>query len=207
MEDWLVALYAALQEQAITIPESDTKVRILSKLDECSRLNEDELRRFYDVLDGDFAKFLSSVKKTIQWRRKYNLLSKKELETWDHLVFWHGSDVMQRPSLIIRIGLAGSNLNSDDQEGFVRAVGMHYFLVNFVEYGVVNLVNRENPQLTVLLDCDRLAPFEFPIQTFRSCVETLQDHYPNRLGCLLVVRVPSIAQVMTQTLYQVRLSP
>lgn len=67
------------------------------------------------------------------------------------------------------------------------------------------MVHPENPQITVLLDCSRLSPFEFPLQTFKSCVALLQDHYPNRLGCLLVVRVPSNAKVMTQTLYQVNM--
>ncbi|XP_023763703.1 uncharacterized protein LOC111912212 [Lactuca sativa] len=182
MEDWLVSLHAELEEKGITIPE---------------RLNEDELHIFHDASGGDFAKFLSSVEKTIQWRRKYTMLSQQELDDWGNLVFWHGSDVMQRPTLVIRIGLAGSTLDSDDQAKFARAV------VTFrVEYGVVNLVHPENPQITVLLDCSRLSPFEFPLQTFKSCVALLQDHYPNRLGCLLVVRVPSNAKVMTQTLYQ-----
>ncbi|CAI9273540.1 unnamed protein product [Lactuca saligna] len=181
MEDWLVSLYSELEEKGITIPE---------------RLNEDELRRFHDASGSDFAKFLSSVEKTIQWRRKYIMLSQQELDAWGNLVFWHGSDVMQRPTLVVRIGLAGSTLDSDDQLEFARAV------VSQVEYGVVNLVHPENPHITVLLDCSRLSPFEFPLQTFKSCVALLQDHYPNRLGCLLVVRVPSNAKVMTQTLYQ-----
>lgn len=93
-------------------------------LDDCFRMNEDELRRFYAVSEGDFARFLSSVKKTIRWRQKYTLLSPQELESWVNLVFWHGSDVMQRPCLIIRVGIAGSDLASRGQSQFVRAVGM-----------------------------------------------------------------------------------
>lgn len=182
MEDWLVELYAELDKQGITIPE---------------RINEEELRRFYAVSDGDFARFLSSVKKTIRWRQKYTLLSPQELEAWVNLVFWHGSDVMQRPCLIIRVGLAGPNLVSNGRSQFVRAV------VSQVEYGVLNLLDAEHPQLTVLMDCEGLSPFGFPVQTFRSCVVLLQDHYPNRLGCLLVVRLPSVARLITQTLFQV----
>lgn len=182
MEDWLVKLYAELEKQGITIPE---------------RVSEDELHRFYAVSDGDFEKFLSSVKKTIQWRQKYTLLSPQELKAWGNLVFWHGSDLMQRPTLIIRVGLAGSHLGSNGQAQFVKAV------VSQVEFGVLNLLDVEHPQLTVLMDCHGLSPFGFPVQTFRSCAVLLQDHYPNRLGCLLVVRLPSVARIITQTLFQV----
>lgn len=64
-------------------------------LDDYSRMNEDELRRFYDVSDGDFARFLLSVKKTIRWRQKYGLFSPQELEAWVNFVFWHGYDLTQ----------------------------------------------------------------------------------------------------------------
>ncbi|KAI3520007.1 hypothetical protein L1887_09228 [Cichorium endivia] len=104
---------------------------------------------------------------------------------------------MQRPSLIIYVELAGSRLGSNGQEQFVRAV------ISQVEYGALNLLDAEHPQLTILMDCYGLSPFGFPIQTFRSCATLLQDHYPNRLGCLLVVRLPSVARVITQTLFQV----
>lgn len=182
MEDWLVKLYQELDKEGITIPE---------------RLKGDDLHRFYAVSDGDFAKFISSVKKTIQWREKYTLLSQQELKAWGNLVFWHGSDLMQRPTLIIRVGLAVSDLGSNGQSQFVRAI------VSQVEYGVLNLLDAEHPQLTVVMDCHGLSPFGFPIQTFRSCANLLQDHYPNRLGCLLVVRLPSVARLITQTLFQV----
>ncbi|GJW33328.1 phosphatidylinositol/phosphatidylcholine transfer protein SFH11-like protein [Tanacetum coccineum] len=182
MEDWLGELYAELNKQGITIPE---------------RVTEDELRRFYAVSEGDFTRFLSSVKKTIRWRQKYSLFSPQELEDWVNLVFWHQSDVMQRPCLIIRVGLAGSALALKGQAQFVKAV------VSQVEYGVLNLLDAEHPQMTVLMDCGGLSPFGFPVKTFRSCALLLQDHYPNRLGCLLVVRLPSVARVITQTLFQV----
>ena len=80
-----------------------------------------------------------------------------------------------------------------------------YIPVSQVEYGVLNLLDAEHPQMTVLMDCGGLSPFGFPVKTFRSCALLLQDHYPNRLGCLLVVRLPSVARVITQTLFQVSL--
>ncbi|KAK9061199.1 hypothetical protein SSX86_018379 [Deinandra increscens subsp. villosa] len=181
VEDCLVELYAALDKKGLTIPE---------------RMTEDELRRFYAVSDGDFALFLSSVEKTIRWRQTYGLFSPQELEAWANFVFWHGSDMMQRPCLIIRIGLA-ADLASNGQEQFVRAV------VSQVEYGVLNLLDAEHPQITVLMDCEGLSPFGIPVKTLRSCTVLLQDHYPNRLGCLLVVRLPSVARVVSQTLFHV----
>ncbi|KAJ0729631.1 hypothetical protein HanLR1_Chr00c2294g0839701 [Helianthus annuus] len=109
-------------------------------------MDVDELRRFYDVSDGDFSRFLSSVKKTILWRQKYHLYSPQELEAWVNMVFWHGSDVMQRPCLIIRVRLAAA-LTSNGQAQFVRAVGMHFFLFNFftfcyILFGTVELEGK-----------------------------------------------------------------
>ncbi|XP_076936964.1 uncharacterized protein LOC143604336 [Bidens hawaiensis] len=80
VEDWLVELYAELDKEGLTIP---------------GRITEEDLRRFYAVSEGDFALFITSVKKTIRWRQTYRLFSPLELEAWANLVFWHGSDTMQ----------------------------------------------------------------------------------------------------------------
>lgn len=69
----------------------------------------------------------------------------------------------------------------------------------------MNLVDREHPQITVLMDCKGLSPFGFPMQMMRSCAILLQDHYPRRLGCLTVIRLPAVARVITQTLFQASL--
>lgn len=66
----------------------------------------------------------------------------------------------------------------------------------------MNLVDKEHPQITVLMDCKGLSPFGFPMNTMRSCATLLQDHYPRRLGCLTVIRLPAVARVITQTLFQ-----
>ncbi|KAK3037813.1 hypothetical protein RJ639_031854 [Escallonia herrerae] len=180
-EKWLLDLRNELDKQGITLPE---------------RLDNDELRRFY-AANGDFPRFLSSVKKTIYWRQTYSILLPQELEAWLRLVFWHGCDVKLRPCLIIRLGLACANLRSNDRPLFVRAI------VSQIEHGVMHLVNVDHPQITVLLDCDGLSPLGFPMQIMRSCAILLQDHYPRRLGCLMVIRLPRLAQIITQTLFQV----
>lgn len=43
------------------------------------------------------------------------------------------------------------------------------------------------------------------MQVMRSCSSLLQDHFPNRLGCLLVIRLPPVVRVITQTFIQVSL--
>lgn len=88
------------------------------------RINEDDLRRFYTAANGNFPSFLSSVKKTIRWRETYGILSLEELETWSPLVFWHGYDLKDRPCLIVRLGVACSNLPWRDRPRFAQAVGM-----------------------------------------------------------------------------------
>lgn len=92
-----------------------------------SRIDEDELRRFYSTAKGDLSFLLSSVKRTIRWRETYYLLSLQELENWSALVFWHGFDVMLRPCLVVRLGVAMSNLLPHDRPRFSQAIGINFF--------------------------------------------------------------------------------
>ncbi|WOH12345.1 hypothetical protein DCAR_0831847 [Daucus carota subsp. sativus] len=179
---WLQDLHEKLNEEGLTLPE---------------RLDEDELCRFYAASNGDFSRFVTAVKKTIQWRQTYTMLSPDELKDWDCFVFWHGYDVKRRPCLIIRLGLACSNLSSSNKPVFAKAV------VSQIEHGVLNLVDRRHPQITVLMDCKGLSPFGFPMQILRSCATLLQDHYPTRLACLAIIRLPAVARMIIQTLFQV----
>ncbi|CAN1282938.1 hypothetical protein LINPERPRIM_LOCUS18234 [Linum perenne] len=106
-EHWMLELHKELENQGITLPE---------------RINEDEIRRFYTTADGDFQSCLSSVKNTIRWRETYRLLSEHELGMWSNVVFWHGYDLENQPCLIVRLGLACTNLAAQDRPRFVQAV-------------------------------------------------------------------------------------
>ncbi|KAK7257797.1 hypothetical protein RIF29_32032 [Crotalaria pallida] len=181
-ENWLTQLNQELENQGIILPE---------------RINDDELHRFYTASNKDFSCFLASIKKTIRWRESYGFFSEEELELWSNMVFWHGSDVMHRPCLIVRLGRACSSLASKDRFRFAQAI------ISQVEYGVLNLVDADNPQITVLVDCERLSPLKIPMKMMRSCSSLLQDHFPNRLGCLFVIRLPAVVRVITQTFIQV----
>ncbi|CAN4098857.1 unnamed protein product [Withania somnifera] len=163
---WQHLLYKDLEKQRIFLPE---------------RIDEGELHQFFTAADGDFTRLLSSVKKTIRWRETYRILSRKELEVWSNMVFWHGFDTQNRPCLVVHLGLALSQ----------------------VEQGVLHLVDQQNSQITVLVDCEGLSPLRLPMQMLRSCSTLLQDHFPNRLGCLFVVRLPPIVRVVAQTFVQV----
>ncbi|KAK8596375.1 hypothetical protein V6N13_001003 [Hibiscus sabdariffa] len=181
-ESWLDKLHKELENQGISLPE---------------RINDDYLRRFYTAANSDFVVFLSSIKKTIRWRETYRLLSQEELETWANMLFWHGYDLMHRPCLVVRLGLACSRLPSHERPRFAQAV------ISQVEHGVMHLVSPENPEVTVLVDCEGLSPFRFPMKIMRSCSSLLQDHYPNCLGCLFVIRLPPVVRVIAQTFIQV----
>lgn len=178
----LLQLYKELETQNITLPE---------------RINEDELRRFYAAANGDFSRLLSSVKKTIRWRETYTILSAQELASWSRLVFWHGRDVKLRPCLFVRLGLASSSLAFHNRPRFTQAI------VSQIEHGVLHLVNAEHPQITVLMDCEGLSPFNFPMQMLRSCSSLVQDHYPNRLASLFIIRLAPVVRVLAQTFIQV----
>ncbi|PSR90057.1 Sec14 cytosolic factor like [Actinidia chinensis var. chinensis] len=180
--NWLFQLYEELENKGISLPE---------------RINEDELNSFFIAANGDFSCLMSSVKKTICWRETYNILSGKELDMWSNVVFWHGFDVNYRPCLIVRLGLACSSLSSHERPRFLQAV------VSQVEHGILHLVDPENPRITVLVDCEGLSPLRLPMQMLRSCSSIFQDHFPNRLGFLLVIRLPPVVRVIAQTFIQV----
>lgn len=72
-----------------------------------------------------------------------------------------------------------------------------------MEFGILHLVDGENPQITVLVDCHGLSPLRFPMQTMRYCCNIFQDHFPNILGCLIVIRLPPVVRVIAQTVIQV----
>ncbi|CAA0838247.1 SEC14 cytosolic factor family protein / phosphoglyceride transfer family protein [Striga hermonthica] len=179
---WMDHLCEELENQGITLPE---------------RFNKEELHRFYAAANGDFPSLLSSVKKTIRWRETYRILSGEELEMWSNMIFWHGFDSRRRPCLIIRFGLACISLPAHDRPRFAQA------LVSQVELGVLQLLDGDNPQITVLVDCQGLSSLRLPMQTVRYCCNILQSHFPNVLGCLIVIRLPSVVRVIAQTFIQV----
>uniref|UniRef100_A0A6M2F226 CRAL-TRIO domain-containing protein n=1 Tax=Populus davidiana TaxID=266767 RepID=A0A6M2F226_9ROSI len=181
-EIWLIQLYRELENQGIALPE---------------RINEDELRRFYSAANGDFSCFLLSIKKTIRWRETYRILSQQELENWSNMVFWHGLDVLNRPCLIVRLGLACANFPSHERARFAQAI------ISQVEHGILHLADEDSPQITVLVDCDGLSPLKIPMQMMRSCSSLLHDNFPNRLGQLVVIRLPPVVRVIAQTFIQV----
>ncbi|XP_021866297.1 sec14 cytosolic factor isoform X2 [Spinacia oleracea] len=181
-EKWMLQLFAELEKEGIVLPE---------------RITEDDLRRLYHVANGDFSSFFSSVKRTINWRRNFRFMSVQELEEWSEMVFWHGCDVKRHPCLIIRVQSACSYIMSGERYRLPEVV------VSQIEYGILHLVRAEDPLITVLMDCQGLSPFGFPVHMMRSCAVLLQDHYPNRLAALFVVRLPPIARVIAQTLFQV----
>ncbi|KAI3937913.1 hypothetical protein MKX01_027840 [Papaver californicum] len=180
-ESWLLQLHMELEKQGITLPE---------------RFNEDELQRCYAAVNGNISSLILSIKKTLRWRETYKILSLKELEMWSRLVYWHGYDMKLRPCLIVRLRLACSSLASSDRPRFAQAI------VSQIEHEVLHLINLEDRQITVILDCEGLSPFKFPMQMMRSCSTLMQDHYPNRLGCLFVIWLPPVVRVFAQTFIQ-----
>ncbi|CAA6654942.1 unnamed protein product [Spirodela intermedia] len=168
-ENWLAQLHNDLEKQGIVLPQ---------------RIDDDELGRFHAAANGDFSFLVKSIRKTIRWRETYAILSPQQLEPWSHLVFWHGYDVKLRPCLVIRLGLACTSLPPPERPRFTQAV------VSQVEHGVLFLLNKDDPRITVLMDCAGLSPVRIPMNMMRSCSAVMQDHYPNRLSTLYVTRLP-----------------
>jgi len=75
--------------------------------------------------------------------------------------------------------------------------------VSQMEHGLLYLADPENSQIVVLVDCEGLSPFRIPMQMIRSCSLLFQEHFPNCLGGLFVIRLPPVVRVMAQTLMKV----
>ncbi|CAI9108062.1 OLC1v1007578C4 [Oldenlandia corymbosa var. corymbosa] len=182
---WLLQLYEELQREGITLP---------------ARIDDDELERFYATVNGNLSACISLVKKTISWRETYRILSLQELEVWSNMVFWHGFDAKGRLCLVVRLGLACMTVPLADRPQFAQAI------VSQVEYGVLNLTDHEHSRITVLVDCEGLSPLKFPMKISLTCSNILQEHFPKRLGCVYVIRLPPVARVIAQTFIQVSFS-
>lgn len=68
---------------------------------------------------------------------------------------------------------------------------------------MLHLVGADNGRITVLVDCEGLSPLRVPMQMMKSCASLLQDHFPNRLACLFIIRLPPVVRVVAQTFIQV----
>lgn len=180
-EDWLLQVHKELDRQGVLIPE---------------RIDDNELQRFYTAADGDFSCLLRSVKRTIRWRETYGIMTLKEMESWSHLVFWHGSDLELQPCLVLRLGLACSSLVPRDRPRFTQAV------VSQVEHGVLHLLIGEDTRITVLIDCEGLSAANISLQMIKVCSTIMQEHYPNRLASLYVLRLSHAFRTVAQTLIQ-----
>ena len=75
--------------------------------------------------------------------------------------------------------------------------------VSQVKHGILHLVDPENPCITVLVDCEGLSPLRLPMHMVRLSSSIFQDHFPNRLGFLLVIRLLPVVRVIAQTIIQV----
>lgn len=102
------------------------------------RINDDELRMFYDAANGDMSSCLSSLKKTIHWRETYRILTEEELQQWSDMLFWHGFDVNHRPCLIVRLGLACFSLPYCERPRFAQAVSMFPFCLSNIKISPLN---------------------------------------------------------------------
>ncbi|XP_078428978.1 SEC14 cytosolic factor family protein / phosphoglyceride transfer family protein [Wolffia australiana] len=180
-ENPLQKLHHDLEKQGIILPP---------------RINDDELSRFLVAANGNFECLAKLLRKTMNWRETFTILSLDQLQPWSHLVFWHGYDIHLRPCLVIRLGLACTVLSPTQRTHFTQAI------ISQVEHGVLFLVNGEDCRITVLMDCEGLSPFKIPMNVLRSCSSVLQDNYPNRLAALLVARLPPVVRFLTQTLVQ-----
>lgn len=150
-----------------------------------------DLRRFICATGGDHALLKHRLKQTIKWRQSYPFSSSQMIQRCSHVLFWHGLDKQFQPCLIIRIGLACNNLLYDHMPLFAQAI------VSLVDYGV-----REACRLTVVMDCEDLTSLRFPLLLMKSSFTLLEEHCPEVLQNLLIVRLSPSMKIMAESFLQ-----
>lgn len=88
----------------------------------CYSVADDEVKRFWLASKGDTAKFVTIMRKTLEWRQSFDFMPQFELHEWLPLVFWHRRDAHGRPILIIRLGLACTTSTPAQRPQFAQAV-------------------------------------------------------------------------------------
>lgn len=68
---------------------------------------------------------------------------------------------------------------------------------------MLHLLNLEDQRITVLMDCEGIPAFGFPVQMMKSCSILVQLHYPTRLASLLVVNLSPVVRVIAKAIIQV----
>jgi hypothetical protein len=72
-----------------------------------------------------------------------------------------------------------------------------------MEYGVLNLLNEEDPRITVIMDCKGTTAIGFPVSMMKTCAKLVQDNYPTRLAALFAVNLPPVVRVVANAITQV----
>lgn len=75
--------------------------------------------------------------------------------------------------------------------------------VSQVEHRLRNKMPKDDPRLTVVMDCRGTSAFGFPLNLIKSCSVLVQEHYPTRLAALFVINLPPIVQVLANAVLQV----
>lgn len=163
--------------------------------------NDAHLLRFLRARDFDVQKATQMVVNSLLWRKQHNVDKiLHEFEPPPVLVkyfpgSWHHNDKEGRPLFILRLGQM-------DIKGLLRAVGLEAivkFTLSICEQGLLKTAEATNrlgkpiSAWTLLVDLEGLSMRHLwrpGVQCLLRIIETLEAHYPECLGMVLITRAP-----------------
>ncbi|KAI5083991.1 hypothetical protein GOP47_0000160 [Adiantum capillus-veneris] len=186
-------------------PQSDEtqKVQLLkARLQECypqlKEMDEGTLRRFLRARSLNVDHALKFVLKHLKWTRAFKPFgfipeSEIENEMKKEKIFLQGMDKDGRPIAVI---LAARHFTCErNLEEFKR----------FVVYGfdkAVASLSADQEKFVLIADLKGYCVKNMDVKGYLSVLEILQDHYPERLGKLYFLNVPSIFGAAWRMVYR-----
>lgn len=156
--------------------------------------SEATLKRYLAARRGNVAAAVKMLRKTLEWRQSYRpqditFQEVKALASTGRLEVLEQRDLAGRPVLCYR--LSRKNVGGLDPEQHLR------FMLFNLEAASKKADDNGAGKMTWLMDMDNFDQSQsVPIMTTKKITSILQNHYPERLGIILIMRANSMFQAL-----------
>uniref|UniRef100_A0A915D8G2 CRAL-TRIO domain-containing protein n=1 Tax=Ditylenchus dipsaci TaxID=166011 RepID=A0A915D8G2_9BILA len=169
--------------------------------------NDAHLLRFLRARDFDVQKARDMIINSLLWRKQHNVDKILQVFVPPSVLLqyfpgcWHHCDLEGRPLFVLRLGQM-------DVKGILRAVGLEAvvkFILTICEEGLLKAaeatvrLGKPIGTWTLLVDLEGLSLRHLwrpGVQSLLRIIETLEAHYPETMGLVLIARAPRVFPVL-----------
>ena len=176
--------------------------RYLADVNDHALMNEIALERFLVQSGGVMEPASAAIRASYAWRGRRKFLSKEDVDKreWNKYVYAiSGNDRMGRAAIVVKIGMACSNLPSgmlpEALTALISVIEMHW-----LQTCSVSKPKRPRGQLSAIVDVEGATPLNTPVDLFIEGIVSLSQNYPGLGGDFHFVNVPTSLQPVAQLL-------